>query len=161
MGLDIVAFKGLTKTDAEENIHVSHDAFGYNNDLETGWYDSEDSFHFRAGSYSSYNGWRRALCEAFNGMTDIEFWKDSDSLLDAPFYELINFSDCEGQIGPKVSEKLYQEFENPENEKKFEEYCEKKFGNEPGIVKEFYMANWQDFKKAFEAARHNGLVQWC
>jgi hypothetical protein len=161
MGLDIVAFKGLTKTDAEENIHVSHDGFGYNNDLETGWYDSEDSFHFRAGSYSSYNGWRRALCEAFNGMTDIEFWKDSDSLTDAPFYELINFSDCEGQIGPKVSEKLYQEFENPENEKKFEEYCEKKFGNEPGIVKEFYMANWQDFKKAFEAARHNGLVQWC
>ena len=94
-------------------------------------------------------------------MTDTEFWKEADSLQEAPFFELINFSDCEGQIGTKVSEKLYQQFADPENEKRFQDYCQEKFGNEPGIVKEFYMANWQDFKKAFEVARHNGLVQWC
>ena len=160
MGLDIVAYQGLTKTDAEENIHVSHNEFGYNSDLQTGWYDCEgESFHFRAGSYSGYNSWRRALCEAIHGVDDVEFWKNEENFSCQPFYELINFSDCEGQIGPEVSEKLYQDFMDPENEKKFLDYCKAKFETE--YLEEFYQANWEDFKKAFEIARHGGLVQWC
>ena len=160
MGLDIVAYQGLTKTDAEENIHVSHNEFGYNSDLQTGWYDCEgESFHFRAGSYSGYNSWRRALCEAIHGVSDVEFWKDAENFIGQPFYELINFSDCEGQIGPKVSEKLFQDFENPENEKKFLDYCKTNFGTD--YLEDFYQANWDDFKKAFEIARQGGLVQWC
>jgi len=160
MGLDIVAYQGLTKTDAEENIHVSRDQFGYNSDLQTGWYDCEgESFHFRAGSYSAYNSWRRALCEAIHGVSDVEFWKDEENFIGQPFYELINFSDCEGQIGPEVSEKLYQDFMDAENEKKFLDYCKAKFETE--YLEEFYQANWEDFKKAFEIARHGGLVQCC
>lgn len=160
MGLDIVAYQGLTKTDAEENIHVSHDEFGYSSDLETGWYDCEgESFNFRAGSYSGYNSWRRALCEAIHGVSDVEFWKDAENFIGQPFYELINFSDCEGQIGPKVSEKLFQDFANPENEKKFLDYCKTNFGTD--YLEDFYQANWDDFKKAFEIARQGGLVQWC
>ena len=159
MGLDIVAYQGLTKTDAEENIHVSHNEFGYNSDLQTGWYDCEgESFHFRAGSYSGYNSWRRALCEAIHGVSDVEFWKDEENFIGQPFYELINFSDCEGQIGPKVAEKLYQDFANPENEKKFFDYCKAKF--ETAYLEDLYQANWDDFKKAFEIARQGGLVQW-
>ncbi len=160
MGLDIVAYQGLTKTDAEENIHVSHNEFGYNSDLQTGWYDCEgQSFHFRAGSYSGYNSWRRALCEAIHGVSDVEFWKDAENFNGQPFYELINFSDCEGQIGPKVAEKLYQDFTNPENEKKFLDYCKAKF--DTAYIEDLYQANWDDFKKAFEIARQGGLVQWC
>ena len=160
MGLDIIAYQGLTKTDAEENIHVSRDQFGYNSDLQTGWYDCEgESFHFRAGPYSAYNSWRRALCEAIHGVDDVEFWKDAENFIGQPFYELINFSDCEGQIGPEVSEKLYQDFMDPENEKKFLDYCKAKFETE--YLEEFYQANWEDFKKAFEIARLGGLVQLC
>jgi len=159
MGLDIVAYEGLKKVEAEENIQVSHDQFGYSSDLEKGWYDCDSSFHFRAGSYSSYNSWRRALCEAIHGVNDSEFWKDEENYIGQPFYELINFSDCEGQIGPKVAEKLYQDFANPENEKKFFDYCKAKF--ETAYLQEFYEENWDDFKKAFEIARQGGLVQWC
>jgi hypothetical protein len=160
MGLDIVAYQGLTKTDAEENIRVAHDQFGYSSDLEKGWYDCEgESFHFRAGSYSGYNAWRRALCEAIHGINDVEFWKEEENFIGKPFYELINFSDCEGQIGPKVSDKLYQDFTNPENEKKFLDYCKEKF--ETAYIEDLYQANWDDFKKAFEIARQGGLVQWC
>lgn len=160
MGLDIVAYQGLTKTDAEENIHVSRDQFGYNSDLETGWYDCEgESFHFRAGSYSGYNQWRRALCEAIHGVTDSEFWKKEENFSGKSFYELINFSDCEGQIGPEVSEKLYQDFMDPENEKKFLDFCKANY--ESDYLEEFYQANWEDFKKAFDLARQGGLVQWC
>jgi hypothetical protein len=159
MGLDIVAYQGLKKVEAEENIQVSHDQFGYSSDLEKGWYDCESSFHFRAGSYSSYNSWRRALCEAIHGVNDVEFWKDEENFIGQPFYELINFSDCEGQIGPKISEKLYQDFTNPENEEKFLYYCNQNLETE--MLREFYLENWEDFKKAFQMARHNGLVQWC
>ena len=137
MGLDIVAYQGLTKTDADENIHVSRDQFCYNSDLESGWYDCEgESFHFRAGSYSSYNQWRRTLCQAIHGVTDSEFLKKEENFSGKSFYELINFSDCEGQIGPGVSEKLYQDFMDPENEKKFLDYCKKKY--EEDEVEEFY-----------------------
>jgi hypothetical protein len=159
MGLDIVAYEGLKKVEAEENIQVSHDQFGYSSDLEKGWYDCDGSFHFRAGSYSSYNSWRRALCEAIHGVNDAEFWKDEENYIGKPFYELINFSDCEGQIGPKVAEKLYQDFTNPENEEKFLYYCNQNLETE--MLREFYLENWEDFKKAFQMARHNGLVQWC
>jgi len=159
MGLDIVAYEGLKKVEAEENIQVSHDQFGYSSDLEKGWYDCDSSFHFRAGSYSSYNSWRRALCEAIHGVNDSEFWKDEENYIGQPFYELINFSDCEGQIGPKVAEKLYQDFTNPENEEKFLYYCNQNLETE--MLREFYLENWEDFKKAFQMARHNGLVQWC
>jgi hypothetical protein len=116
MGLDIVAYRGLKKVEAEENIQVAHDQFGYSSDLEKGWYDCDSSFHFRAGSYSGYNTWRRALCQAIHGVSDTQFWKKAENFIGQPFYELINFSDCEGQIGPKISEKLYQDFTNPENE---------------------------------------------
>ncbi len=92
-------------------------------------------------------------------MSDVEFWKDAENFIGQPFYELINFSDCEGQIGPKVSEKLFQDFANPENEKKFLDYCKTNFGTD--YLEDFYQANWDDFKKAFEIARQGGLVQWC
>jgi hypothetical protein len=159
MGLDIVAYTGLKKVEAEENIQVAHDQFGYSSDLEKGWYDCDDSFHFRAGSYSGYNTWRRALCQAIHGVSDTQFWKKAENFIGQPFYELINFSDCEGQIGPKISEKLYQDFTNPENEEKFLYYCNQNLETE--MLREFYLENWEDFKKAFQMARHNGLVQWC
>ena len=160
MGLDIVAYQGLTKTDAEENIRVAHDQFGYSSDLEQGWYDCEgDSFHFRAGSYSSYGTWRRALCQAIHGVNEVEFWKNEENFYSQPFYELFNFSDCDGQTGPEVSEKLHQDSANPENEKKFLDYCKENLETE--YLEEFYKANWDDFKKAFGMARRGGLVQWC
>jgi hypothetical protein len=93
-------------------------------------------------------------------VSDVEFWKDAENFIGQPFYELINFSDCEGQIGPKVAEKLYRDFANPENEKKFFDYCKAK-SETAFLLETFYIANWDDFKKAFEIARQDGLVQWC
>jgi hypothetical protein len=63
---------------------------------------------FRVGSYGSYNDFRRGLA-ALVGETPERIWGDPD--FKGPFAELINFSDCEGFIGPWTSDKLAKDFE--------------------------------------------------
>lgn len=64
-----------------------------------------ENFGFRAGSYSGYGQYRDWLIglgqKARRGMpTDV----------DKPFYEQVNFSDCEGVIGPVASGDLYNDY---------------------------------------------------
>ena len=76
-------------------------------------------YEFRAGSYSGYNWWRNELArlagypasvESRPGKVekrfDVSAWKSKGG----PFWELINFSDAEGVIGPVACAKLYRDF---------------------------------------------------
>lgn len=66
---------------------------------------------FRAGSYSGYGRWRADLKEWAETL-----WTPTEQLAQDrlyPFYELINFSDCEGVLGPEVCAVLAQDFERP------------------------------------------------
>lgn len=83
-------------------------------------YSVGDSAGMRAGSYGGYNQWREWLAElAGYEKGSYEQWgKTYDSFAatvwngaTGPFCELINFSDCEGIIGPKTSAKLLKDFE--------------------------------------------------
>lgn len=79
--------------------------------IETGhyWAAGSESFGFRAGSYSGYGTGRARLKEwAQTLWTPIEQLAE-DRLY--PFYELINFSDCEGVLGPEVCAVLARDFE--------------------------------------------------
>ncbi|MGF6573897.1 hypothetical protein ABH945_006019 [Paraburkholderia sp. GAS333] len=82
-------------------------------------YQFESSFDFRAGSYSGYNIWRNELAKlagyeptlsrrdnAVEVRYDETVWK----LEGGPFWELIDFSDAEGVIGPDVCRKVYRDF---------------------------------------------------
>jgi len=157
MGLGIVAYEGL---EPGNGIMVSHDFFGRASDIDEGSYKQMgESFSFQVGSYSSYGSWRRHLCLAIHGVEPEELWDNAGNFIDKPFYELINFSDCEGQIGPKVSEELYQDFANPDNEKKFLDYIK---GNlESEYLVDYHKRNWENFKRSFELARQGGLVSFC
>ena len=61
---------------------------------------------FRAGSYSGYNRWRDVLRLVIHGLAH-----RLDLADDADFIELIQFSDCEGCIGPKTCAKLAKDFD--------------------------------------------------
>jgi hypothetical protein len=63
-----------------------------------------------------------------------------------PFYELINFSDCEGIIGPEVSTKLYNDFVKFEVVAKNEE--------------EYFYRKYKDWMKAFKVASNKGVVSF-
>lgn len=67
-----------------------------------------DTFGFRAGSYSGYGRFREMLVEHV-GTTIPDYWEGHDTSL--PFYELVNFADNEGTIGPQAAADLLIDFE--------------------------------------------------
>ena len=165
MGLDISAHSKATKTDLTNDqfeddtnlykdhdwIHVGGDFPERASDLTDGVYKIEGESHdFRAGAYSTYNNLRDRLAmiagypksEGNGRGYDTGAW-EADS---GPFWEMITFSDCEGVIGPKVSEKLYSDFVEYEG----------KIKDEDERFKEFYA----DFKRAFELAKDGGFVDF-
>jgi len=70
-----------------------------------------ETWDFRAGSYSGYGAFREALCEAANGISIHEIWENELAHVNTPFFELLNFSDCEGVIGPVAAANLAQDFD--------------------------------------------------
>ena len=126
MGLDITAYGGCAVSDNATQImnhpepreaayhcdcdipYHNPDFPGRADDIERQPYRARRQMGFRAGSYSGYNQWRRELA-AMVGIHDLgAFWRSPDMCI--PFAELINFSDCEGTIGTKVSQKLANDF---------------------------------------------------
>jgi len=168
MGLDITAYQhaGLLEgnhkaTDAcwdleegspdyHEHLYLANGSEESREGLKPLARPSGQSFDFRAGSYSSYNEWRSALCRAILGISDRELWEDTLKYRGRPFYELINFSDCEGVIGFIAARKLYQDF--VAHEKKFTDYVG---GLEDS---EWFVTKYQDWKRAFDLAKEDGIV---
>lgn len=137
MGLDITAYSKLIKAaditldeDGEPSledwrthtktwIHPDWPERGIGLEDNT-WYTYGQSMGFRAGSYSGYNDWRERLAKlAGYPATETESasfgsrslhsaacWNGANGV----FSELIDFSDCEGTLGPEVSKKLLSDF---------------------------------------------------
>lgn len=162
MGLDITAHKNLTAPQGSEEvrdaegdllwrdgwheIYLNNSFPGYGDNLQDGQvYKSEDSFGFRAGSYGGYSEWRNQLAKLAGYSSAEQCWQTPEK--PGPFYELINFSDCEGVIGPETSKKLAEDFAT--------------FGHVASLHEdEYFRAKYQDWKKAFEFASENGCVDF-
>lgn len=160
MGLDIVAYSQLKKIDPtlfggrEKALDEGHGNAFYQCenfmaqaeglDLDALYNQGEERMSFRAGGYSGYNQWRNQLAEV-GGFSDAE---DAWNHTEGPFWELINFSDCEGVIGPKASEKLYQDFVNFQDKAK-------------AYSDPWFYSNYENFMAAFDLARNNGAVLFC
>lgn len=131
MGLDISAYRNIqpaTPSDLGADGQPLTDDFMYVypgdfpervQDLPEGYYRcarrSRDSLGFRAGSYGGYSRWRNILARIAGYHTPAE--DETEAHVEAawratsgPFWELINFSDCEGCIGPTVAQKLLADF---------------------------------------------------
>jgi len=160
MGLDVVAYEGVgeflgkdaTYGEDENSVYLGIHVPTMDRAPEirhNGYYRKlGKEFSFRAGSYSSYNSWREWLSERFLGATPQEVWEDPKRFEGKPFYELINFSDCDGILGTKVCLKLYEDFCNAEFIPEDDEYT----------LEIFYT-----FKKAFAtvSSLRNGVVVFC
>lgn len=84
--------------------------------------------------YSAYNEWRDQLSTFV------------DEANPYAFFELINFSDCEGVIGPLLSKKLALDFSR----------FEPRAAEVGGLFCEIYA----EFKKLFEMAADEGAIQF-
>lgn len=189
MGLDIRAYShiNIVGTAAEYNealeeswetpVDVNQDWIsphfphavpeGYEPDSYILWhYTAETEDHgFRAGSYSGYGLFRSTIAGAFLGTDDLytshtqerDDWDVVYKSVGMPFYELVNFSDCEGIFFGPVCEKLYQDFVTHRAE--YEDYVNNR-NPYPAWETEYFMSRYDDFTRAFDLARHDGLVSF-
>ena len=128
MGLDTSAYSKI-KQEKHGDIYIGRDEFGTRPDLSEGEYvESDDSIYrgFRAGSYSGYNRWRENLSMSIHGVMPSIIWNSPEKYAGKEFFEIINFSDCEGCFGPKFSAKLHADFVN--NRDKFVSVMETRYG---------------------------------
>jgi len=159
MGLDISYFKNITKAKGKEGLDDQGDS-----DWENGWrrvtvipefsaaaddlkdrdrIKGEEGEGFRAGSYIWFNGWRTWLA-GFAGYRSHEYvW---EHMTEGDFYELINFSDCEGTIGAKTSAKLAADFKKHADRLPTDK-----------AVRD-YVRRYKIWMSAFEIAAQNGCV---
>jgi hypothetical protein len=141
MGLDITAYRKLTKLDVVFDadgepidpqtrepvddymkVYANSDFPGRAEGLEDrAIYSYEEADSCLSLGYGGYNGWREALAKmAGYPLTEYEgqfgsrekahaaaCWGDGET---GPFAELINFTDCDGTIGPVVAAKLARDF---------------------------------------------------
>ncbi len=171
MGLDISAASHLRfldpqpDSDEEEERLLEGGCFlvqdygeqwpGHATDREPGIYEltAESEQHgFRAGSYSGYNFWRATLCKFALGVEPDAVWQNPDDYVGKPFAELVNFSDAEGCIGPAVSAKLAQDFDD---------HADAALEFAPSLTDDeskFFLQNYGDFATAFAIAAVGGAV---
>jgi len=182
MGLDIMAISNLEKKHklseeqkalpwefqpAKKATRITIDATPYGSehggfnkceDMEGGKYaetNETTEHHFRAGSYSGYNRFRKLLSDGVAGVDPHALWENEDQYKDSQMFEMINFSDCEGILGTGVCKKLYPQF--LENRDKFENYL-KTIMSEDGDTIRWEMSTYDDFTEAFRLGSQNGIV---
>lgn len=158
MGLDVLAYSKLTPVEVEldengdrkeynsriVNFYKNHPSHDRSDGLDTDkLYQCEDYFSFKAGSYSGYNHWRNqlAILAGYDGAEGA--WEAADG----DFWELINFSDCEGTIGSETSKKLLADFEAFQS--KADEHED-----------QWFKQRYENFKTAFELASDGGAVKF-
>jgi len=164
MGLSITAHSKLGEFVAPEVSEEMEDEGGFiflfvhkpessnqSDGIKTGAYrvvDDCEKTRFRAGSYSGYNAWRNDLARIAgypapsNGRHDRGAWEANGG----PFWELINFSDCEGLVGPDTSAKLHNDFLT--------------YGPASLRESEYFHDTYRSFKQAFLLASKGGFVKF-
>jgi hypothetical protein len=162
MGLDI---RAASKIELIHDAPADQEAFhvGRNDDefadradgLTPGLYRCQAELSFRAGSYSGYNAWRESLAElaGYPKRMHRSDYKPPEELhaagaweaTEGPFWELINFSDCEGTIGPKTSAKLAKDF--ADHQAKADAHPD-----------EWFRDRYAMWRRAFEMASDDGAV---
>lgn len=169
MGLDITAFSKLRLVEqpTQQEIEDCEVLRVFNMDdfkaraeglVDGGYYrTSDDTVDFRAGSYSGYNQWREALAKLAGypstrhqdlGRPQYLYAAGAWASESGPFYELINFADNEGIIGPVVAAKLVKDFAE------FDERA-KTFDEQPWFYDMFKL-----WRRAFEKAADSGAVEF-
>jgi hypothetical protein len=108
-------------------------------------YGYEQTFGFRAGSYSGYNLWRDSLAQLARYRSAEDVWNNPG--LEGPFVELIHFSDCEGVIGAEISAKLSKDFADFDDQAKTH------------AIGPFYYL-YEKWRDAFALAAQDGAVEF-
>lgn len=181
MGLDISAYRRVTKLDVnfdecgeaidkitgelvdyDVRVFANPHFPGREEGVEDGaTYTAQDGMSFRTG-YGAHGAWREDLATlAGYPATTVDRGYGSVSEMHSggawssesgPFWELINFSDCEGTIGPVVSAKLAKDF--AEWDERAKQY------DQDNALDGYFYKRFQEWRQAFDMAADGGLVDF-
>lgn len=73
--------------------------------------DATDRYEICDLSYRSFGAWRRDLSQAALGVAPETVWAAPTVWASRPFFEVINFADNEGTIGPEAAADLLADFQ--------------------------------------------------
>jgi hypothetical protein len=122
-------------------------------------------YSFRAGSYSGYNWWRNQLSLFIFGVDDATVWGSPRDFRGDPFVELINFTDCDGRIGTRVSAKLGEDFttyaRSARKHTPVPVESEDTQGWDEADQLRYWRELYRDFGRAFRLAAKNGALEFC
>ena len=161
MGLSAAAFKVATLTEPHERTDECYEnhvrAFMLGPEFHRSLRGLEAGRCYEVGerevtvhnSYSGHGLFREELARVFLGVTPRSIWDNPDIYADRPFFELIQFADNEGTIGPEAAADLAADF--AEGREQWEADTRVRLW-----LKETY-AEWA---AAFEAAAGGGLVMF-
>jgi hypothetical protein len=112
-------------------------------------------FGFRAGSYSGYNEWRNELAKlagyqqtpfkSFDGKTELRYDATVWKIKKGPFWELIDFSDAEGVIGPAACKRVHQDFLQYQ-------------AAAAGHPDKYFRSSYEEWMKAFAMCANDGAI---
>lgn len=167
MGLDISAYSKVKRLESFkadeygepegiESVNVCNSDYKERaGNIIHGYYTYEKEYGFRAGSYSGYNNWREQLSElagyplgeyGFGGQLMVSHsggaWKSTGGA----FWELIDFSDCEGVIGTEVCQKLLKDF--------------KEYDDRAKSVGEYFYELYKEWTEAITIAADGGFIDF-
>ncbi len=142
-------------------VRANHDFSGLADGLEDGaCYSYAESEHVFARSYAGYAVWRETLArlagyplDSFLNTFGVQENSHAASAWHgnvpdgAPFVELVNFSDCEGVIGPVVAAKLLRDFVEFD-------------GRAKTIVDDRFYVGYCQLKRGLELASDGGALEF-
>lgn len=160
MGLDITAYPQLKDTgrpfdsDVDEgNAYI----FGNHPDFATrcmeftpqNAFKYEGELHAYIGAYSYYGAWREKLAELAGYPPVVgrprPYSEGAWAATEGPFWELIDFTDCDGVLGTAVCQKLAKDFAAYEESARL-------------LEDEDFLYTYRQFKAAVEFASDGGAV---
>lgn len=153
MGLSCIAYHNIQEYMGEDEdggkFFYNHPAFPYaaRDISENIRYTYEWSDGFLNCSYTTFGQWRRWLACSV-GWDSFEDAVSNGKLGD-PFYELLNFSDCEGVLGTRVCKKLLKDFLTYED--KIKECCDND---------DFFFIYYLQWIRGLEAASNQGCIEF-
>lgn len=163
MGLDIVAYSHVKSTPphdvsyetCQEHIRayvlspdMSLSFLGLTEDTCYQPTDDSERISFRAGSYSGYGDWRAVLAQIV-GQNIADYWQGSVvEKSNLPFFELLNFADNEGTIGPIAARNLLDDFHTWDDKAREQ-------------MDEWYYERYVSWTEACNLAKDDGLILFC
>lgn len=165
MGLDITAYSKAELLETMPSYEAYEEKYGWDDDSLNYVHEAQDfpmrmapivggvykihgdRFAFRAGSYSGYGAWRETLAEMALGLGPRTIWNNRDGFAGCAFYELIDFSDCEGVIGTDACRKLAADFD------RFQAKADQHEDS-------YFRQKYADWSKAFHLAADGGYVDF-